>query len=51
VEFLHDVLQVKEFPCAKFRHQVALHTSCSAIRGIFMQSMSERSQARRSRQN
>lgn len=42
VEFLHDVMQVKEFPWAEFRHKVALHTSCSAIRGIFMQSMSER---------
>jgi L-lactate dehydrogenase complex protein LldE len=42
VEFLHDVMQVKEFPWAEFGHKVALHTSCSAIRGIFMQSMSER---------
>jgi L-lactate dehydrogenase complex protein LldE len=42
VEFLHDVLQVKDFPWAEFPHKVALHTSCSAIRGLFMQSMSER---------
>ena len=42
MEFLHDVLQVKEFPWAVFPHKVALHTSCSAIRGLFMQSMSER---------
>jgi L-lactate dehydrogenase complex protein LldE len=42
VEFLHDVVQVKEFPWATFPHKVALHTSCSAIRGLFMQSMSER---------
>jgi len=42
VEFLHDVVNVKEFPWAEFRHKVALHTSCSAIRGLFMQSMSER---------
>src|ERR1700739_4152298 len=42
VEFLHDVLQVKEFTWAEVRHKVALHTSCSAIRGLFLQSMSER---------
>jgi L-lactate dehydrogenase complex protein LldE len=42
VEFLHDVLQVREFPWAKFGHKVALHTSCSAIRGLGMASMSER---------
>ena len=42
VEFLHDVIQVNEFPWAEFPHRVALHTSCSAIRGLFMQSMSER---------
>ena len=42
VEFLHDVLQVTDFPWAEFPHRAALHTSCSAIRGLFMQSMSER---------
>ena len=42
VEFLHDVLEVREFPWAKFNHKVALHTSCSAIRGLGMASMSER---------
>ena len=42
VEFLHDVLQVRQFPWAKFQHKVALHTSCSAIRGLGMASMSER---------
>ena len=42
VEFLHDVVKVKEFPWATFPHKVALHTSCSAIRGLFMQSMTER---------
>src|SRR6478672_9581813 len=31
VEFLHDVLQVREFPGTEFKHKVALHTSCSAI--------------------
>jgi L-lactate dehydrogenase complex protein LldE len=42
VEFLHDVLEVKEFPWATFEHTIALHTSCSAIRGLQMASMSER---------
>jgi hypothetical protein len=38
----NDVVQVNEFPWAEFPHKVALHTSCSAVRGLFMQSMSER---------
>jgi L-lactate dehydrogenase complex protein LldE len=42
VEFVHDVVQVREFPWAAFPHKVALHSSCSAIRGLFLQSMSER---------
>jgi L-lactate dehydrogenase complex protein LldE len=42
VEFLLDVLQVREFPWATFEHKIALHTSCSAIRGLNMASMSER---------
>ena len=42
VEFLHDVLRIREFPWATFEHRVALHTSCSAIRGLNMASMSER---------
>src|SRR5580658_2549057 len=42
VEFLHDVLRIREFPLAIFQHKVALHTSCSAIRGLNMASMSER---------
>jgi L-lactate dehydrogenase complex protein LldE len=41
-EFLCDVLEVQEFPWAEFPHEVALHVSCSAIRGLFEQSMSER---------
>jgi L-lactate dehydrogenase complex protein LldE len=41
-EFLCDVLQVDEFPWAEFPHQVALHVSCSAIRGLYEQAMSER---------
>lgn len=42
VEFLHDVLKVREFPWATFEHKVAVHASCSAIRGLNMASMSER---------
>jgi L-lactate dehydrogenase complex protein LldE len=42
VEFLHDVLKIREFPWATFEQKVALHTSCSAIRGLNMASMSER---------
>ena len=42
VEFLNDVLKIREFPWATFEHKVALHTSCSAIRGLNMASMSER---------
>jgi L-lactate dehydrogenase complex protein LldE len=42
VEFLHDVLKVREFPWATFEHRVAFHTSCSAIRGLNMTSMTER---------
>jgi L-lactate dehydrogenase complex protein LldE len=41
-EFLCDVLQVQEFPWAEFPNQVALHVSCSAIRGLNEQAMSER---------
>jgi L-lactate dehydrogenase complex protein LldE len=42
VEFLHDILKIHEFPWAAFEQKVALHTSCSAIRGLNMASMSER---------
>jgi len=34
VEFLHDILQVQDFPWAEFPHKIGLHNSCSAIRGI-----------------
>jgi hypothetical protein len=35
VEFLHDVLRVREFPWAEFNHKVAFHTSCSAIHDAY----------------
>jgi len=41
-EFLCDVLKAEAFPWARFSHQVALHVSCSAIRGLYQQTMSER---------
>ena len=34
VEFLHDVLQVREFPWTEFRHKVGLHIGCSTLRGL-----------------
>lgn len=32
VEFLHDILQVKSPPWAKFPHRVALHNGCHSLR-------------------
>ena len=41
VEFLHDVLQVREFPWAEFPHKVGLHIGCSTLRGLRAASTSE----------
>ncbi|HWI82196.1 (Fe-S)-binding protein [Ramlibacter sp.] len=41
VEFLHDVLQVREFPWAEFPHKVGLHIGCSTLRGLNQASTSE----------
>ncbi len=41
VEFLHDVLEVKSFPWAEFHHSVAIHNSCSSIRGLGLAKPSE----------
>ncbi|TDT32639.1 (Fe-S)-binding protein [Naumannella halotolerans] len=41
VEFLHDVLQVEDFPWAEFPHKVTYHDSCSSIRFLKSSSMSE----------
>ena len=41
VEFLHDVLQVREFPWAEFPHKVGLHIGCSTLRGLKQASTSE----------
>jgi L-lactate dehydrogenase complex protein LldE len=41
VEFLHDVVGVREFPWARFPHKVGLHIGCSTLRGLREASMSE----------
>jgi L-lactate dehydrogenase complex protein LldE len=41
VEFLHDVLQVREFPWAAFPHRCGLHIGCSTLRGLREASTSE----------
>jgi len=41
VEFLHDVLKVESFPWAEFPHSVAIHNSCSSLRGLRIASTSE----------
>jgi L-lactate dehydrogenase complex protein LldE len=40
-EFLHDVLQVHEFPWAEFPHKVGLHVGCATLRGLHEASISE----------
>lgn len=34
VEFLYDVLKVREFPWAEFPHKVGLHNSCGTLRRL-----------------
>jgi L-lactate dehydrogenase complex protein LldE len=41
VEFLHDILKVDSFPWAEFPHSVAIHNSCSSIRGLAIAKPSE----------
>ena len=41
VEFLHDILQVDSFPWAEFPHSVAIHNSCSSVRGLGLARPSE----------
>ncbi|MBM9403745.1 (Fe-S)-binding protein [Gluconacetobacter azotocaptans] len=41
VEFLHDVLKVRDFPWAEFPHTVGLHNSCGTLRALRTASMSE----------
>jgi len=41
VEFLHDVLKVREFPWAEFPHKIGIHLGCSTLRGLHEASVSE----------
>jgi L-lactate dehydrogenase complex protein LldE len=41
VEFLHDILKAESFPWAEFRHTVAIHNSCSSLRGLGIAKTSE----------
>ncbi|QNM98807.1 (Fe-S)-binding protein [Chitinimonas koreensis] len=41
VEFLHDVLGVRNFPWAEFPHRVGLHNSCGTLRRLGHASASE----------
>jgi L-lactate dehydrogenase complex protein LldE len=41
VEFLHDFLKADSFPWAEFRHSVAIHNSCSSVRGLGIAKPSE----------
>lgn len=41
VEFIHDVLKVREFPWAEFPHKVGLHIGCATLRGLREASTSE----------
>lgn len=41
VEFLHDILKVEAFPGIRFPYKVALHNSCSSIRGLNLAQPSE----------
>ncbi|MEO8304758.1 MAG: (Fe-S)-binding protein [Betaproteobacteria bacterium] len=41
VEFLHDVVGVREFPWAEFPHAVGLHNGCASLRALKTAKMSE----------
>jgi L-lactate dehydrogenase complex protein LldE len=41
VEFLHDVLEVRDFPWAEFHHTVGLHNGCASLRALRTASASE----------
>lgn len=41
VDFLHDILQVKALPWAKFPHRVALHNGCHSLRYLLQARPSE----------
>jgi L-lactate dehydrogenase complex protein LldE len=41
VEFLHDVVKVRELPWARFPHKVGLHIGCASLRALRQARMSE----------
>jgi len=41
VEFLHDIMKIESFPGIRFPYKVALHNSCSSIRGLNIAKPSE----------
>lgn len=41
VEFITDILKIKEFPWAEFNHPITIHNSCSAIRSLNIAKPSE----------
>lgn len=41
VEFVHDILDVRDFPWARLDRRVGLHESCSALRGLGQAGTSE----------
>ena len=45
IEFLYDVLGVREFPWAEFRHVVGLHIGCASLRALRLAKMSEIAEA------
>jgi L-lactate dehydrogenase complex protein LldE len=45
VDFLHDVLGVRDFPWAEFPHTVGLHIGCSSLRKLKQASWSEQAMA------
>ena len=41
VEFIHDVLKIRDFPWAEFPHAVGLHNGCASLRALRTAKMSE----------
>ena len=41
VEFLHDIVKVREFPWTAFPHKVGLHNGCATLRALRTANMSE----------
>jgi L-lactate dehydrogenase complex protein LldE len=41
VEFLHDIVGVRDFPWAEFPHAVGLHNGCTSLRALRTAKMSE----------